>query len=259
MERSYSSALKEVLRHEGGYVNHPRDPGGATNFGVTQRVYDAYRRRKGVSTAMSVRHITNSEVQEIYRTQYWDQIRGNDLPDGLDYAVFDFGVNSGPSRAIKFLQRILGVQDDGIIGNVTLAAAHSSDAAALCGQLCDNRLAWLKRLRHWDAFGRGWTRRVEDVREKSILMAGRKPMPVTPPSTDHIEPTPPPTGDLSKPSQAKENWTGIAAAVSAVSTALGGVVAQVTDAAPVIQYAVSAVIVMGVGFLLWSSWRSDAD
>lgn len=149
-----------VLAHEGGYVNHPEDPGGATNQGITQSVYDAWRINRGKST-QSVKLLTDADRDTIYRSQYWSVIRGDSLPLGVDYAVYDFAVNSGPARAAKFLQRLVGVTPDGIIGNLTLAAvAKHPDHVELIKELCYSRYAWLKRLRHWSTFGSGWTRRV---------------------------------------------------------------------------------------------------
>lgn len=170
MRENLETALKHVLVHEGGFVNHPKDPGGATNRGVTQRVYDAYRDRQGQSRR-SVRAITAEEVADIYKRQYWDAIRGDDLPSGLDYAVFDYAVNSGPRRAAQDLQRELGVAVDGVIGNVTLAAVAKADVYDLIDRLCARRMRFLKGLKHWRTFGKGWTRRVTDVAEIAMAMA----------------------------------------------------------------------------------------
>ena len=169
MRTNFPDSLRFVLAHEGGFVNHPRDPGGATNFGVTQRVYDAYRRRKALAQ-QSVRHITSPEVSAIYREMYWDRIRADDLPKGLDYAVFDFAVNSGPDRAIKFMQRAIGANADGIIGPVTLEMARR-DVPGAIKRMCADRLSFKRRLAHFDTFGRGWTRRVNDVQRKALEMA----------------------------------------------------------------------------------------
>ena len=170
MKENLEAALKNVLVHEGGFVNHKADPGGATNRGVTQRVYDAYRDRQGQSRR-SVRAITADEVADIYKRQYWDAIRGDDLPSGLDYAVFDYAVNSGPRRAAQDLQRELGVAVDGVIGNVTLAGVAKADVYDLIDRLCARRMRFLKGLKHWRTFGKGWTRRVTDVAEIAMAMA----------------------------------------------------------------------------------------
>jgi len=160
MKQNFNQTTEWLLIHEGGYVNHPKDPGGATNRGVIQRTYDGYRRRTG-QKLQSVRNITEAEVMDIYRSQYWNAIQGDLLPSGLDYAVYDFAVNSGPSRAAKNLQRILKVTQDGQIGNVTLGAIQKrNDIEGLIVQLCLNRFHWLKTLSTFSTFGKGWTRRV---------------------------------------------------------------------------------------------------
>jgi lysozyme family protein len=156
---SYPDAIKWVLIHEGGYVNHPRDPGGATNRGVIQRTYDAYRRRMGLPVR-SVREITENEVHAIYREQYWNAVRGNDLPAGVDYLTFDYGVNSGPGRAIKDLQRVVGARPDGSIGNETMQKVGEMPPEEIIRRVCERRMRFLRGLKHWSTFGRGWTRRV---------------------------------------------------------------------------------------------------
>jgi len=169
MRDRFPAALEEILRHEGGYVDHPRDPGGCTNLGITLATYRAHVSRG--ATCADVRGLTRATAARIYRRKYWDLVRGDDLAAGLDLAVFDFAVNSGPARAAKFLQRLLGVAADGIIGPVTLEAAERHDPRHLVRQLCQRRLSWLQRLRHWSTFGRGWSRRVRDVQAKGIAWA----------------------------------------------------------------------------------------
>lgn len=166
---SYDGALARLIAHEGGYVNHPNDPGGPTKYGITLAVY----RENGHpgATAQDVQAMTQAEARAIYRRRYWDVLRGDDLPAGLDYAVFDYGVNSGPARAAKALQRLLGVTVDGRIGPVTLTAVRGRDAADLVGRLCDERLGFLKGLGTWPTFGAGWTRRVSDVRTAALALA----------------------------------------------------------------------------------------
>src|SRR5690606_8907906 len=117
--KNFQQALEKVLKHEGGFVNHPADPGGATNKGITIKVYQQFK--KGATVA-DLKKITDAEVSAIYRKNYWDAVKADQLPSGLDYAVFDFAVNSGPSRAAKCLQETLGVTVDGKIGPRTLAA-----------------------------------------------------------------------------------------------------------------------------------------
>lgn len=168
MKANFDKSLALVLVHEGGYVNHPKDPGGATNRGVTQAVYDAYRKTRG-KAAQSVKFISDDEVNAIYKFQYWDRVQGDLLPAGLDYAVFDFAVNSGVGRASKYLQAVLGVAQDGQIGARTLAAITNPSNAI--NALCDRRMSFLRNLRTFLTFGKGWTRRVTDVRKHALEMA----------------------------------------------------------------------------------------
>jgi len=159
---NYKPSLGLTLAYEGGYVNHPKDPGGPTNNGITQAVYDAYRKVRGLPL-QSVKLILSDEVADIYNKQYWKLIRGDSLPAGLDYAVFDFAVNSGVSRATRYLQRLVGVNDDGVIGNATLASVYDAakaDEEKLIATYCANRLAFLRSLSTFPTFGKGWTRRV---------------------------------------------------------------------------------------------------
>lgn len=162
---TYNPALALVLGHEGGYVNHPLDPGGATNKGVTQRVYDAYRRVHGLPTR-SVRYIESGEVKIIYKENYWNLVRGDILPAGLDYAMFDFAINSGVSRAIKYLQAGLGFTGediDGVIGDLTrtrVNEAAKANEVLLIQKLCEDRMRFVRGLKTFKTFGKGWTRRI---------------------------------------------------------------------------------------------------
>jgi lysozyme family protein len=180
----FARALPLVLKHEGGYVDHPRDPGGATNLGVTIGTLSGWLGRP--ATKAEVRALTVDAVAPIYRKNYWDAVRGDDLPSGVNYCVFDFGVNSGPRRAIMALQRALNVADDGIIGPVTLAAARTAGPERLVSRICSDRLAFMRRLSTWPTFGRGWQRRVEGVEREALRMIKDAPPRLTMPS-----PTPP--------------------------------------------------------------------
>lgn len=218
MRDNLEQSLRLVLKHEGGYVNHPADPGGATNKGVTQRVYDAYRQRKGLPK-QSVRGITSDEVAEIYKRQYWDAVKGDDLPSGLDYAVFDYAVNSGPRRAIQDLQRELGVTPDGIVGQITLAAVASQDVFGLIDRLCNRRLRFLRALRHYKTFGRGWERRVAEVAEAATAMAqGAVPPEPLAPTAKAEEPGKTAVQSSTIQASAVQIASGAGAAVTAVSS-----------------------------------------
>lgn len=198
---NFPESLKHVLKHEGGYVNHPRDPGGATNKGVTQGTYNAYRRRKGRSR-QSVKRITQLEISEIYKQQYWDRVRGDDLPSGVDNCVFDYAVNSGVGRASKELQRIVKSKVDGVIGLNTLAAVDGHSPARLINTMCDRRMSFLRNLHLWKTFGKGWTRRVKGVRSTSLRMASDTPAPPDVPATEE------PTDTDPAPKQPKQGLAG---------------------------------------------------
>jgi lysozyme family protein len=165
---NFEASLAAVLAHEGGYVNHPRDPGGPTNFGITLRTLSGWRGRP--VTAADVKALQRSEVGAIYRRQYWTPIRGDELPPGLDLALFDYAVNSGPGRAVRDLQRAIKVTADGVLGLITLQAIKSRDTASLINALCDRRLAFMRSLKTWRTFGKGWRRRVEETREAALAM-----------------------------------------------------------------------------------------
>lgn len=165
----FEQALALVLRHEGGFVRHPRDSGGATNFGITLQTLS--RVRGYAASVDEIRHLTLEEATAIYRHFYWDAVRADELPRGLDLALFDLAVNSGPERAITLLQKVLGVAADGLIGPVTIEAARNSDVIDAIRRLTHERLGFLSRLANWPVFGRGWRRRVLDIEREAILLA----------------------------------------------------------------------------------------
>ena len=136
--------------------------------GVTQAVYDSYRKMRGRGH-QSVKFISDDELRAIYKFQYWDRVQGDLLPTGVDYAVFDFAVNSGVGRASKYLQAVVGVAQDGIIGARTGAAVN--DPVRTINALCGRRMGFLRNLRTFMTFGRGWTRRVQGVRAHALEMA----------------------------------------------------------------------------------------
>lgn len=172
MRGNFEKVNRLTLKHEGGYVNHPKDPGGATNYGIIQRTYNRWRKKKGLPNR-SVRHIEMSEVHAIYRHEYWNPVKGDNLPVGIDYTVYDASVNSGIGRGPKWTQRALGVTADGKVGTKTLKAAMNlseDQTVAVIKKANAYRLGFLKGLRHWSSFGRGWSRRVMEVEAGSIAM-----------------------------------------------------------------------------------------
>ena len=138
MDRNFRRALSLVLKHEGGWADHPKDPGGATMKGVTLASFRKYVKPNGTKT--DLRNITDDQLATVYRRHYWDAVSGAELPDGVDYAVFDFAVNSGPSRAAKYLQKVAGTPQDGRIGPATLKAVRAKMRATVIHELCDDRI-----------------------------------------------------------------------------------------------------------------------
>lgn len=182
MARSrFDVCLDEVLRHEGGYADHPSDPGGATNLGITHKTLARWRKVspwwKLPKTA--VKELQRAEAARIYRASYWDRSHAGQLPAGLDLALFDFAVNSGPDRAIRTLQAELAVAADGQVGPLTLDAvethARRSGLGSLIEALCNRRLTFLNRLSTFPVFGRGWTARVAAVRTAALATAKTSP------------------------------------------------------------------------------------
>lgn len=169
MQSNFAFCLKEVLRHEGGWADHPKDPGGATMKGITIGTYSQWKGRRMSKEAL--RAIPDEEVAAIYKRNYWDKVRGDDLPSGLDFVAFDAAVNSGPARGAKWLQQGLGVAADGKIGPKTLAAAEAADAPAAIIAATNARMAFLRGLSTWPTFGKGWTRRVDGVRKAALALA----------------------------------------------------------------------------------------
>ncbi len=179
MKANFAKCLPMVLKHEGGFVNHPKDPGGATNKGVTIGTL----KRLGIdvdgdgdSDIVDLRNLRQSDLERVYRLFYWDAVRADHLPSGMDYAVFDFAVNSGPARAAKHLQKVIGVEQDGDIGPQTLAAVAKADPQDVVNAICDSRLRFMRGLtKLWPTFGKGWSRRVAEVRAVGLAMAENGP------------------------------------------------------------------------------------
>ena len=161
MINNWKSSLEKILHHEGGYVNHPKDPGGETNLGVTKRVYEEWGGTK------DMKDLLVEDVNPIYKKNYWDKCKCDDLPNGLDLCVFDFGVNAGPGRAAKFLQRMIGTTVDGGIGPNTLKAVDTYVEETGLETAIENyqsvRQSYYEELSTFDTFGKGWTRRVEET------------------------------------------------------------------------------------------------
>jgi len=156
---NFEQAFTKLLRHEGGYVNHPSDPGGETMWGVTVVV----ARKFGY--AGSMRDFPQDLAKKVYRLTYWDSVRADELPEGIRYAVFDAAVNSGPGQSIRWLQRALGVADDGKLGPVTLQTCQQANADVLLSKMLAQRLLFMTNLSTWSSFGKGWARRIASLME----------------------------------------------------------------------------------------------
>lgn len=242
---SYDDALRRLLVHEGGYSNHPSDPGGPTKFGITIADYRKYV--KPDADADDVRAMPLDHAKAIYREKYWRALRCDELPAGLDYAMFDYGVNSGVSRAAKVLQRLLGLPDDGRMSDALIEAARAQDAAGLVARLCDERLAFLKRLRTWSVFGAGWGRRVAEVRRAALALANGAQ-----------------DGGLPSPAQGRGE-VPLAKTARKVTTAAavvaGGAAAQAAHDAGagwpgvMVCVALAALLAAG-GWIAWTRWRT---
>src|SRR5215213_8247488 len=167
----YAESIRRLLKTEGGYVDHPSDPGGPTNFGIT--LGDYRKHVKADASAANVRAMEVDEAKAIYRAKYWGAMRGDELPAGVDYCIFDYAVNSGTGRAPKVLQRVLGTVVSGRVDDATLAAARSHETGALIEAICAERLRFLQGLKTWSVFGKGWARRVSEVRAASLAIAHR--------------------------------------------------------------------------------------
>lgn len=162
-----AACIKIMLKHEGGWADHPRDPGGATMKGVTMA---RYRVTYPNATKTQLRNISDADVQRIYKIDYWDTVRGDLLPFGVDLAVFDYGVNSGPARSIRALQSVLAVRADGLIGAITINAATAANGMTVVKKLCASRLSFVRGLKTFDVFGKGWARRIADIEARGVAM-----------------------------------------------------------------------------------------
>ena len=157
-----------LLHHEGGFVNHPKDPGGMTNLGVTKAVYDKWIGRE--ATEQEMRDLTPEDVAPIYKKNYWDPVKGDDLPSGVDWACFDWAVNSGSGRPAKALQRCVGATPDGAIGPMTLRAVADNEPKRLVEGVYTQRQKFYEDLKTFETFGRGWTRRNKETLDSALEM-----------------------------------------------------------------------------------------
>ncbi|WP_118134031.1 glycoside hydrolase family 108 protein [Oceanicella sp. SM1341] len=168
--RRFQRCMQTIFQHEGGYADHPHDPGGATNMGITHKTLAAWRKVESC-TREEVRALTEEEATEIYRALYWNALNCDQLPLGVDLVTFDFGVNAGVGRAARMLQSIVGVEADGQIGPITLGAVKQMEAEFVITRFSERRLDYYKSLAGWETFGRGWERRTSETREIALRQA----------------------------------------------------------------------------------------
>lgn len=168
----FEHSLSLLLESEGGFVNHPLDPGGATNKGVTLKTF---RTLYPGATVDDLKQITDAQVHQVYRTLYWERIQASRLPTGIDYCLFDYAVHSGPHKAVRTAQKIAGASVDGLMGPNTRAALQeyvkTYSAKALIKKICAARLSFVQRLKHAASFRKGWTARINKVQADAIAMA----------------------------------------------------------------------------------------
>jgi lysozyme family protein len=169
MKNNFEKCFVLLLKSEGGFVNNPRDPGGMTNLGVTKVTFDRWT--NGDADEQQMRALTPADVEPLYREWYWDGVRGDDLPAGVDYFVFDFAVNSGIGTAIRMLQDAADTVPDGKLGPVSMTAVLKQKPRDLIQMLQTTRINYLRKMSTWSTFGKGWTNRVNDVTAAALEMA----------------------------------------------------------------------------------------
>lgn len=250
----FSDCLVIVLRWEGGFSDHPKDPGGATMRGVTIARYAAYKGR--VVTKDELRHISLFELEDIYRRGYWNKVSGDDMPAGLDLCLFDFAVNSGPARAIKTLQKIVGVTQDGSMGAFTVQAVRKYDTVSLIRRMHEARFGFLRNLSTWSTFGAGWTRRLNDIQDRALSMAkGNVPMPPV-----NFEPTPKANPadqrTITKPN-AKEKAATAAGSVGAAVTEAAQTLAPHAEALSVLKWVCIGLAVVSACILIYRAFKEQ--
>ena len=169
MKNNFDKCLEMLLHHEGGYVNNVHDKGGMTNLGITKRVYDKWIGRE--STEQEMRDLTPDDVAPIYKKNYWNRVKGDSLPSGLDWACFDWAVNSGSGRPAKAVQRAVGATQDGAIGNQTLGLIAEKDPKFIIDYVYTVRQAFYESLDDYKHFGRGWSRRNTETLHQAMKMS----------------------------------------------------------------------------------------
>ena len=165
---NWQKSLNLVLQSEGGYSDDPKDPGGRTNLGVTQSVWESWVGR--ASNEKEMRNLSIEDVTPLYKRKYWDACSCDLLPNGLDYLVFDFAVNAGVGRSLKTLQSCVDATMDGQIGKNTLGAVSTFPVEVVIFKFSDEKVRFYKSLPTFSEFGKGWLNRVEEVKTTALKM-----------------------------------------------------------------------------------------
>lgn len=243
-----------TAKWEGGWSDHPADPGGKTMYGITQATLSAYLGRP--ATDVEIRTLSRQQATAIYRDRYWKRVAGDELPPGVDLCIYDFGVNSGPDRSVKSLQTALGLKADGWVGELTLSAIRSKPPRELIDALCDRRLTFLKSLPTWSKFGKGWANRVADIRKRAMSMAAGATQPeMGPVVPEGGTPKALPATPVEKTVSTEQKVGGAAAGTAVVVTTLGPVAGFWRDNKDVLSdpifLAVAGVLVAVIVFMLF--------
>lgn len=242
--------LQITLVHEGRWSDHPADPGGATMKGVTMGRYRQYYPN---ATKDQLRNISNADLQRIYRDDYWVPVGGDSLPYGVDLATFDFGVNSGPSRGVRYLQAALGVSQTGRADAITLKEANDADGKATVQKICARRLSFVRALGTFRVFGKGWTRRIADIEAKGVAMWLSRGAPLTRENRDALREEGTAARDTARQQDRGAATTGGGGAV------VGGGDAAVTGAFNGwVLLAIGVAVLCVVGYLVFKAHQNRA-
>lgn len=169
MKENFDKSLALILKHEGLYVDHPQDPGGATMKGITLATFTDFKGR--AISKEELRAISDADVRAIYKSRYWDAVRADELKPGVDLLAFDMAVNKGVGRAAKLMQRAAGVAEDGALGPKSMAAINALDAADFIAKVSEARRDFYKSLKTFPTFGKGWLRRVDETEKEALHAA----------------------------------------------------------------------------------------
>lgn len=255
MKENFDLVFRHLLGHEGGYSNDPQDRGGPTRWGVTLAVLRAWRKNDDLS-ARAVQELTVDEAKQIFRHRYWDLVKADELPSGIDYAVVDFAYNSGVDRASRALQRQLRIGVDGNVATLTVDACRKIDPVDLdefIGDYCDARMAFLKTTYGWPRFKNGWTKRVKGVRKVSLALvvdpgapAVEKPAPAPQPADKQVVALSP---------QKTANETTAIGTIGTIFTETAQKIAPHVDALVTAKYLFLALTVLSMTAAMWIAWR----